>query len=141
MNKLDIRTLLYTTFWGVAIIGIIFSPLPPLSNQNQQASAVSFLSPFGGKVTFIINCTCVVSGDLARQKKLVYIGQPKGGTFTKDLTTRVYMNHAVSVGNWVLGLAGMSQTCQVQVGKFCVNVGSGKLMTKVGTSGATGLGF
>ena len=96
--------------------------------------AISFSTPFGGRVTFIQKCTCLNNGDLIRQKELVYVGSPKGGAFIKDLSTRVYKHNSVSTGNWVLGLAGMSEGCSIQVERSCVQIGQGKLMSKVGTS-------
>lgn len=94
----------------------------------------SFFTPFGGRVTYTQDCTCINNGDKARQKKIVYVSSPRGGTFTKDSSTKVYKYNAVSSGNWVLGLAGMSEGCSIQAGKFCVQIGQGKLMSKVGTS-------
>jgi hypothetical protein len=140
MHKIGFGSIILGSIFGTILVVFMFSPLPFLSTDNQQASAFSFLTPFGGKVTSVLICTCVNNGDAVRQKKLVYVSSPRGGTFIKDLTTRVYRNNAVSMGNWVVGLAGTTEQCWEQVGKACQEIGQGKLMRMVGTSGV-GFGF
>ena len=110
------------------------------SSQVLAFSSIGFNTPFGGKVTMTMKCTC--NNDQGGQKILVYVGSPKGGTFIKNLATRVYKNNAVSMGNWVLGLAGTNEQCQMQnyYPYFCYTIGQGKAITMVGTSGF-GFGF
>ena len=117
---------------GIALIFAI-----PISSQTteQSQSLLSMNTPFGGRVLFTMSCSCNTNGDSARQKTLVMVGSPSNAMFIKDMTTRVYQKNSVSMSNWVLGLAGQSEGCSQQVGYYCTQIGQGKLIKMVGTSG------
>lgn len=59
---------------------------------------------FGGSIEDIDRCVC-------SNNELVEIGSPKGGTFIKDRTTKVYDKNNFDEGKMVVGLASGQSAC------------------------------
>jgi hypothetical protein len=112
-----------------------------LTIQKLLAPGVNGI-PFGGRVTGIESCDpynppCFCGG----AEELITVGSPRGGTFAKNMNTRIYDFDDWSVGNWVLGLAHFyDDTCFVQIigpeGEclYCLSIGSGPEINIMGTS-------
>ena len=90
---------------------------------------------FGGKVVFKIPCTCVEEAAAdGGFSSLLYVGPPRGGSFMLTPQSKQYQYSSANTGNWVLGLAGDFDTCSIQVYTYCVTVGGGPVIKKIGTS-------
>ena len=103
---------------------LIIVPLP--------AKAVSFgETPFGGRITFAIFCTCNTNPT----DKWIIVSAPRGGSFMKVTRTKVYDHHNVSTGKWVLGMASNDkEKCNFGVASYCYTIGEGKKIKYLGTS-------
>ena len=115
----------------VAIIVILITLTIPLS-----VSAISFSnplsSPFGGRITSIIPCTCSVPPTMLK----ITVGPPKGGSFLyiPGIST-LYMFYNLLPPSWVLGLSIGRRECLVGIPPACTSVGlGGTIIRIVGTS-------
>jgi len=93
------------------------------------AGAFSLNTPFGGKIITSIPCTCSVGS-------WVTVAFPRPGSFiyTPGLS-QIYRNYQLfRPGPWALGIASGFGTCMVGAPPYCVSIGSGPIIRKVGTS-------
>jgi hypothetical protein len=84
----------------------------------------------GGKIRYIIPCTCNIPPSL-----LINVGFPNSGTFiyTPGIST-LYKNFLLLPSRWVLGSSTGRSVCMTGFPPFCISVGSGAVITKIGTS-------
>lgn len=97
---------------------------------NKGLALIGGSSPFGGRVSARIPCTCGADS-------LIFVGPPVGGQFILSPASRVYKNYGVFPPNWVLGLASGFSTCLVLVPSIpptCVPSGNGPIIKIMGTS-------
>jgi len=108
---------------ALAIVGILFSNI---------TQAISFGTPFGGRITSVIPCTCPTNFGWQ-----ITVGPPKPGVFMyKPGTSKLFSYFRIfSPGPWVLGTANGYSPCLQISGTGCAPGGSGGLIIRlVGTS-------
>ena len=114
----------------------VFENFDP-SSFNQLFTALDLFggTPFGGKVLFTQDCDPLLCGGA---NQLVGVGPPRGGIFAETRSTTLYREYDISVGNWVLGLAGSIEVCWNFVclfdGCICIPIGAGPEIEMIGTS-------
>ncbi len=86
---------------------------------------------FGGRILMTIPCTA----NLNPTDKLIVVGPPRGGSFLKTTTTRVYSYRSLLPTKWVLGVArNFYGGCRVGLGPFSFDIGFGRKIKFLGTS-------
>lgn len=114
----------------------VFKNFDPLSLE-QLFTALDLFggAPFGGKVLYTQDCDPLFCGGA---NQLIGVGPPRGGVFAETRSTTLYREFDISVGNWVLGLAGPFEVCWNLVCSFdgcvCVPTGGGAEIEIIGTS-------
>lgn len=89
-------------------------------------------SPFGGRITSIIPCTCSVPPTMLK----ITVGQPRGGSFLfiPGVST-LYRNYKLLPPSWVLGTSIGRRECLVGIPPACTSAGfGGTIIRMVGTS-------
>lgn len=111
---------------GLMFVSISLTSLPSFGGSGGGV--------FGGQITDKISCTCSMS-------TLIKVGSPKGGTFIKTATSKVYDHKALDINNYVLGNTKSSKaTCNrleydpATRTVRCKRKGSGNVIDKIGTS-------
>lgn len=109
---------------------VIFSPL------NSSAFVISnpLGSPFGGRITSVVPCTC--SGIPPFIPIKITIGPPVGGSFIYiPFVSKLYSYYNLLPPSWTLGTSSGRRECLVGFPPACVSVGFGGTIIKiVGTS-------
>ena len=83
---------------------------------------------FGGRIIAVIPCTCSFS-------MLIIVGPPKGGSFIfRPGVSKLYANYTLLPTRWVLGNSSGTDVCLTGIPPFCVSVGRGSIIGKIGTS-------
>ncbi len=114
----------------------VFENFDPSSFEQVSTALDQFgKTPFGGKVLYTQDCDPLLCSGA---NQLVGIGPPKGGIFAETGSTILYREYDISVGNWVLGLAGSLKVCWNFVcvfdGCICIPIGAGPEIEMIGTS-------
>jgi len=101
-----------------------------------SVSAISFSnpfgSPFGGRITSIIPCTCSIPPTMLK----ITVSSPRGGSFLYiPFVSRLYENYNLLPPSWVLGTSAGRRECLVGFPPFCTSAGFGGTIIKMmGTS-------
>ena len=107
--------------------------------------------PLGGKIERSSRCDLFCTEEF--QGHLIHVGDPKGGDFVNDFSSKVYRENSFSKGNYVVGLAtNQERTCKGVTKKkaaeaiircifgdcnpknACEDLGTGKVIKIIGTS-------
>ncbi len=89
-------------------------------------------SPFGGRITLILPCTCSIPPTMLK----ITVGPPKGGSFLyiPSIST-LYQRYKLLPPSWVLGTSVGRRECLVGIPPACTSAGfGGTIIRMVGTS-------
>ena len=116
------KRIVYFVFIAVLIASLI------LPSTTLALSIPGLGGSFGGRILAVIPCTCSLS-------MLLIVGPPKGGSFIfRPGVSKLYANYTLLPTRWVLGNSSGTDVCLTGIPPFCVSVGRGSIIGKIGTS-------
>ncbi|OGN08676.1 MAG: hypothetical protein A3J46_01710 [Candidatus Yanofskybacteria bacterium RIFCSPHIGHO2_02_FULL_41_11] len=91
-----------------------------------------FASPFGGRITLVVPCTCSIPPTMLK----ITVGPPMGGSFLFiPKVSTLYKFYKLLPPSWTLGLSAGRRECLVGLPPACTSAGfGGTIIRMVGTS-------
>ena len=112
----------------IVVLIILFTPLSVFAFSFSNPLG----SPFGGRITSVIPCTCSVPPTMLK----ITVGPPKGGSFLyiPGIST-LYQHYNLLPPSWVLGTSIGRRECLVGFPPACTPAGfGGTIIRMTGTS-------